>query len=119
MQYRKISDRRAKVIAKELGLKKQINSGAIAGKKGDIYGPDILIEDKILFNRPKNLSIKRSWVDKIIDEAFSMGKTFWALFLHDNEDHRGSSDLVVISRRTFDTFYEAYKEQEKLKHDLV
>jgi hypothetical protein len=48
-----------------------------------------------------------------------MGKTFWALFLHDNEDHRGSSDLVVISRRTFDTFYEAYKEQEKLKHDLV
>ncbi len=113
MDYRKIAGRQDKRVSKEMDLKIVTNSGAIPGKKGDLYGEDLLVETKTSISIKKSFSIKLAWLDKISQEAFSMGKTFWALFFCMGDQ----DDYVVIDSNTFNELYQSYlrlKEIEKI-----
>lgn len=113
MNYKRFARKHEEGIAREMRIKPQVNSGAIAGRKGDVYGPDLLVEDKIFFSQRKTFSIQRKWVEKIREEAFTMGKRFWALFLHGGGNiYDTDDDLVVISRKDFDILYQSYRQQE-------
>jgi hypothetical protein len=110
MNYKQIALRQDKRIAKKSGFKIQSNSGAPSGRKGDLYGPDILIETKTAEVPRGSFSIKLSWLDKVREQAFGMGKLMWALFFSfgDNDDY------VVVDSSTFYALYKAHQELEEL-----
>lgn len=79
MNTRKYSNKQEKNIAKKLGGKKQPNSGATPFFKGDIQTKEFLIEAKTQIEEKKSFSIKKDWLEKNKEEAFSMGRQFSAL----------------------------------------
>ena len=64
--------RSEKRVAKEVGGRQTIASGAIEGAKGDIELPDVLMEAKSTVKN--SVSIKFDWLSKITGEARSQGK---------------------------------------------
>ena len=89
MNYRKLADRQDKRVSKATGLKIEINSGACKGRKGDLKGRDILVETKTLARPQRSISIKKDWLIKLGDQAFSMGKGHHILVFSfgDNTDY--------------------------------
>ena len=79
MDTRKYSNAQEKNIAKQLGGKKQPNSGATPFLKGDVKTSDFLIEAKTQIENKKSFTVKKEWLDKNKEEAFSIGKEFSAL----------------------------------------
>lgn len=68
------SKRQEDKVAKTLDLKRTPNSGATLFHKGDVAGDNILIECKTLTQPQKSHTIKKEWLDKNQEEAFSRGK---------------------------------------------
>lgn len=91
------SSRQEKHIAKELGGKQVINSGATRFSKGDVSLEDWLIEAKTCTSEKRSFSIKREWLGKNEEEAFAMGKSYSALAFDfgDGEQH------YIISEKLF------------------
>lgn len=73
------SKKQESAIAKRLDFKRQPNSGATPFLKGDLIGHDFLIECKTKTSASSSISIRRDWLIKNKEEAFSMGKTHHAL----------------------------------------
>lgn len=76
---RAYSGKQESIVAKQLGGKKVANSGATQFQKGDVRTDIMLIECKTSTEEKKSFSIKREWLTKLREEAFSMGKRFYAL----------------------------------------
>jgi hypothetical protein len=100
-----------KRISKETGLKIQVNSGAVSGRKGDLYGPDILVETKTSEQPKKSVSAKRAWIATIEEQAFSMGKTFWALVVGDETT---GEDFVIMPLNLFNVLCESRTQLEEM-----
>jgi hypothetical protein len=47
--------------------------------KGDVKTAQFCIECKTAMTEKQSMSIKRDWIDKIKEEAFAMGKPYWAV----------------------------------------
>jgi hypothetical protein len=79
MNTRKYSKAQESRVAKKLKGKRQPNSGATAFMKGDVKTAQFCIECKTAMTEKQSMSIKRDWIDKIKEEAFAMGKPYWAV----------------------------------------
>lgn len=69
---RYFSDMQEKSVCKELGGKQQSNSGAGLWRKGDVVVPEILlVECKCCMSPKTSFSVKKEWIEKNKEEAFS------------------------------------------------
>lgn len=68
------SDRHEKSVCKALNATQTPNSGATHFIKGDVIQEDasLLVECKTSVTEKQSMSIKRDWIDKNKNEAFSM-----------------------------------------------
>lgn len=73
MNNREFSTKQEKRIAKMFGGKVVSNSGATKFNKGDIVINNILVECKTTVSPKNSFSIKKEWLTKNKNEAFSMG----------------------------------------------
>lgn len=69
---RKIADKQEKHLAKKLGAKRTINSGAFDISKGDLFTDKHLIEAK--YTDKDQYILKYATLEKIAKEAFESGK---------------------------------------------
>lgn len=76
---RKIASKQDKLVARQTGFTIQVNSGAVAGKKGDLYDDNMLIETKTIDCPRQQFIIKEAWFEKLDAQAFSMGKMLSAI----------------------------------------
>ena len=92
------SNRQEKAVAKVVNGKKVANSGASTFAKGDVQADNWLLECKTMTEERKSFTVKREWLTKNKEEAFSMGKEFNALVFDfgDNGDR-----YYIIDERTF------------------
>ena len=66
------SDKQEKSVCKDLGGVQQSNSGAGLYRKGDVIIPDMmLVECKCSMSPKSSFSIKKEWIQKNKEEAFS------------------------------------------------
>lgn len=79
MNTRKYSKAQESRVAKNLKGKRQSNSGATPFFKGDVVTGQFCIECKTAMTEKQSMSIKRDWIDKIKEEAFAIGKPYWAV----------------------------------------
>lgn len=86
---REKSSNQEKIVAKNLDMRKQSNSGATAFYKGDVIGKNMLIECKTVMKETKSFSVKKEWLEKNKEEAFQMRKRYSALAFNfgDNKDN--------------------------------
>ena len=73
------SNRQEKAVAKAVQGKQVVNSGATKFSKGDVVADNWLIECKTCTSAKASFSIKKEWLDKNKQEAFSMNKLYDAL----------------------------------------
>lgn len=76
---RKIASKQDKLVARQTGFTIQVNSGAVAGRKGDLYDDNMLLETKTIDCPRQQFTIKEAWFDKLDAQAFSMGKMLSAI----------------------------------------
>jgi hypothetical protein len=100
------SKRQENHIAKELGGKRQPNSGATMFSKGDVQLDDWLIEAKTKTSPSESMTIKKEWLEKNSEEAFAMGKNHSAL-IFDFGDLHYPQEYVVITMEEFKRLLEA------------
>ena len=94
---RYFSQRQEERVAKILGLKVVPNSGARIFNKGDVSGQEYLVECKTMMEPKKSISIKKEWLTKIREEAFSCGRSFGMLVFDFGDDE----DYVVLRLKDF------------------
>lgn len=106
MATRDYSSEQEQRVAKLLGGKKVANSGATAFKKGDVVVDDILIECKTKIENSANFTIKKEWIEKIKEEAFSMNITASVLAISFGD----GKDYFVINSNLMKLLVEYLKE---------
>lgn len=79
MNTRKFSKNQENNVAKSLKGKRQPNSGATHFFKGDVVTEDFCIECKTATTEKESMSIKRDWIEKLKEETFAVGKSYWAV----------------------------------------
>jgi len=92
------SSRQEKAVAKAIGGKQTANSGATAFSKGDVTTDNWLIECKTATSEKQSFSIKRDWLKKNKEEAFSMGKDYNALVFDFGDN---GERYYIVDERTF------------------
>lgn len=83
------SKNQEEIVSKNLGMKRQSNSGATNFYKGDVIGKNMLLECKTVMKEAKSFSVKKDWLTKNKEEAFQMGKRYSALAFNfgDNKEN--------------------------------
>lgn len=89
-------------VAKIVGGKRTLNSGATSFQKGDVETSDFLIECKTSIEEKKSFSIKHEWLKKLKLEARSMGNPHYALLF--NYGGYESENYCIISEKDFILF---------------
>lgn len=93
-------------VANSLGMKRTANSGATMFDKGDVKGDDILIECKTLTEPRKSHTLKKEWLEKNREEAYSRGKQLSALAF----DFGDGQNYYILEELDFKALYEAWRE---------
>lgn len=75
------SCRQETAVAKSVGGKQVVNSGATLFQKGDVSSNDYLFECKTKTSDSESISIKKEWLEKLSKEALFMGKPREALVI--------------------------------------
>ena len=102
MNTRKYSKAQEKRVAKDIGGRVNANSGATDFYKGDVRTKDFLVECKTSTKPVKSFSIKKDWLVKLKEEAFSMGKSKIAIGF----DFGDGEDYFIIDKRSFQEYIE-------------
>ena len=97
---RYFSSRQEKKVAKTIKGKTMPNSGAIMFGAGDVYTDAWLIECKTKTSPSESISIKREWLEKNEEEAFSMQKEHAALAFNFGDLHN-PRNYYIISEEEF------------------
>lgn len=97
MNTRKYSKIQEKRVSKINNGKVQPNSGATMFAKGDVVTKNFLIECKTRIGEQESISVKREWMEKNEEEAFSMGKDYSAVAISFGD----KKNYYVISERLF------------------
>lgn len=103
---RYFSNKQETKVAKQLGGRKQSNSGATAFAKGDVVAPDTLIECKTLTKKQKTRTIEKEWYTKLNEEKLAMGKRLGLVVF----DFGDGDNIVSMTMSDFINLYEAWKE---------
>ena len=102
---RYFSNKQEKHVAKAVGGKQTANSGATMFSKGDVTLNDWLLECKTKTSPSQSISIKKEWLDKIEEEAFSMNKHHSALVFNFGDLHN-AQNYYIINEQEFKRFLE-------------
>lgn len=102
---RYFSNKQEKHVAKAVGGKQTANSGATMFSKGDIALKDWLLECKTKTSPSQSFSIKKEWIEKNEEEAFSMNKHHSALVFNFGDLHN-AQNYYIISEQEFKRFLE-------------
>ena len=112
---REISDKQEKYVAKYLGAKKVVNSGATVFKKGDVEDAFSLFECKTKMKESKSFSIKKDEIDKLQEEVLARGKEF-GIYVFNFGDYK--DNYAVLRLSDFQDLYEAYKELSENLYEI-
>lgn len=85
-------------VAKEVGGIRQLNSGATPFAKGDVKSMQFLIECKTKTKPSDSISIKKEWIEKLVQESLFEGKENWALAFNFGPNEQ---DYYVIDGHLF------------------
>ena len=102
---RYFSNKQEKHVAKAVGGKQTANSGATMFSKGDVRLNDWLLECKTKTSPSQSISIKKEWLDKNEEEAFSMNKHHSALVFNFGDLHN-AQNYYIINEQEFKRFLE-------------
>ena len=102
---RYFSSRQEKGVAKSLKGKTVPNSGAIMFGAGDVVLDDWLLECKTKTSPSQSISIKKEWLEKNEEEAFSMNKHHSALVFNFGDLHN-AQNYYIINEQEFKRFLE-------------
>lgn len=80
------SKKQEDAIAKKLGGARVKNSGATAWEKGDVTTERFLLECKTRMTPSQSITIQKSWIEKIKQEALFVGKPHTALLFNFGPD---------------------------------
>lgn len=103
------SNKQEKAVAKTIGGRKTVNSGATDFVKGDVITDQWLVECKTATTAKASFSIKREWLIKNKEEALAMRKSYNALCF---DFGNGSNRYYIIDERTFKELVHYTKEEE-------
>lgn len=104
------SDKQEKRVAKAVGGKQIVNSGATKFQKGDVMTPGWFIECKTTVTSKKSFTIKEEWLDKMREEGFAMGKNHQALMFDFGLNKADA--FYIISAREFQTYMYLLEKEE-------
>ena len=102
---RYFSNKQEKSVAKSLKGKTVPNSGATMFSKGDVTLNDWLLECKTKTSPSQSISIKKEWLEKNEEEAFSMNKHHSALVFNFGDLHN-AQNYYIINEQEFKRFLE-------------
>lgn len=102
------SNKQEKNIAKALDGKQTANSGATRFSKGDVRTTMFLIEAKTCTEERKSFAVKKEWLKKNEEEAFSMNKPYSALAI----DFGSSENYYIINERLFKKLVNLLQEED-------
>jgi len=106
---RSFSSKQEKQVAKNVGGKQVINSGATPFAKGDINLESLmLIECKTKTTPSQSISIKKDWLIKNNEEAVFMGKEFSTLAFNFGP---GEKNYYILDENLFLEFLEFLKDK--------
>ena len=108
-QTRYYSKKQENTVAKAVGGKTVSNSGATAFEKGDVKTDKILIECKTCTKDQISFSIKKTWIEKNIQEMVFMGKDYQALAFNFGPDQ---PNYYIIDELTFQELIEYLNNKE-------
>ena len=95
-------------IANLLGGRVQSNSGGTRFGGGDVLTEDFFIEAKTPTKTQTSFSIKKEWIDKMVEQAFEQGKYHYALaFRFDPE----GDDYFVINSRLMEMLVKFFEKE--------
>lgn len=93
------SNKQEKKVAKAIGGKQVVNSGATTFYKGDVVTDNWLIECKTTTATCKaSFSIKKEWIEKNKEEAFAMRKSYSAIAFSFGENE---PNYYIIDEKLF------------------
>lgn len=87
-------------MAKAVNGKRTPNSGATPFSKGDVHAGSFCIECKTVTQEQQSVSIKREWIDKLKEEMFAAGKSYWSLVFNFG-GLRNKENFYIIDERLF------------------
>ena len=102
---RYFSNKQEKHVAKAVGGKQTANSGATMFSKGDVALNDWLLECKTKTSPSQSISLKKEWLEKNEEEAFSMNKHHSALVFNFGDLHN-AQNYYIINEQEFKRFLE-------------
>ena len=102
------SNQQEKRIAKAMGGKQVIGSGATPFLKGDVVVDKLFIEAKTKMEPSKSISVKREWLEKAKEQALATRKEDYALAISfgDNKDYYIIEDTLMA---------DLYESRERLR----
>lgn len=101
------SNKQEKAVAKAIGGKQTLNSGATMFDKGDVTTDLFLCECKTTMTEQKSRTIYKEWFDKNRDEAIFMKKDYSAVVVNFGP---GTSNYYIIDEQTFLEMKEALEQ---------
>ncbi len=108
MNTREFSSKQEHRIAKMFDGKVVANSGATRFNKGDVIINNILVECKTSTKPKDSFSIKKEWLEKNKEEAFSMGLDYSLLAI----DFGSGDDYFVIDKLLAVKLIEVLKDEK-------
>lgn len=114
MNTRKYSKAQENQVAKAISGKRTLNSGATLFQKGDVHSNSFCIECKTALTEKQSVSIKKDWIDKLKEETFASGKSFWALVFNFGTANtlRKAENYYIISEELFIKLKDYIEEEE-------
>jgi uncharacterized membrane protein len=91
------SSKQEKKIAKAVQGKQVANSGATKFQKGDVVTDDWLFEAKTKTSKSNSFTIKKEWITKNKEEAFTMRKEHSAVVI----DFGDGEQYYILDEKTF------------------
>lgn len=91
------SSKQEKKIAKAVQGKQVANSGATKFQKGDVVTDDWLFEAKTKTSNSNSFTIKKEWITKNKEEAFTMRKEHSAVVI----DFGDGEQYYILDEKTF------------------
>lgn len=103
------SNKQEKQVAKAIGGRQTINSGATNFSKGDVQSDLFLIECKTKVSSSKSMVIQKDWILKNEEEAFAMRKPYSALAI----DFGSGDNYYIINEKLFKKLLFLLREDNK------
>ena len=108
------SNQQEKRIAKKMGGKQVIGSGATPFLKGDVIAGKLFIEAKTRVQPATQITVKKEWLEKAKEQSYSTHKPDYALAISFGE----AKDYYVVEDNFFEDLYKA-REALRAVYDTV